>query len=411
MVNSTQSSKQTLTLLYDQVSPGAEVSGSRQNLGEEAASGIKLLKNEWAEIKYIEVDSPTVAATGAAEALEQIIPVIDGKKFQGGTSLILRADLDSLQLVARESFAREMEAGNHETRMLFNMGLTLPELVAKGVASNPTWLLRNTTIKVGEAGKINFEYLVGNSPLVDTFRIKCYGVKYTSKQILEFYIAKAYGGARRIPLIDPKSGRDFSFNITASSLQALDFTKLIGGNDVQLQGGVEIKTLDRWARNDVATTANTDYVMSFDDNNVRDRDQNMDFDLDDETLILITNVGIKKDAAGSLLDVKISVNDEEMFFERTRPGNNLDFGRVSAIGAGIDPKDHLFKSVPAIDPVFMSNETGRVIIKDNGTAILDGTNFNAGVMVVIQGFTIKNPAFKQNTQNIIGLTPGVDQSL
>ena len=133
MVQATQSQKQTMTLLYDKISTGAEVSGSRANLGEESASGIKLLKNEWAEIKYIEVDSPTVAATGAAEALEQLIPVIDGKIYQGGSNVILRADLNALQMVPRETFAREMEAGNNGTRKIYSLGLTLPELVAMGV--------------------------------------------------------------------------------------------------------------------------------------------------------------------------------------------------------------------------------------------------------------------------------------
>ena len=407
MVQATQSQKQTLTLLYDQVTSGSITSGTRANLGEESTSGIKLLKNEWAEIKYIEVDAPTVAATGVAEKLEQLIPVIDGKKFQGGSNVILRADLDALQCVPRQNFAREMDAGENETRKIFSLGLTLPELVAMGVQSNPALLLRNTTIKVSEAGKINFEYLIGNAALTDTFRVKCYGVKYTSKDVLEWYIANAYGGARRIPLRDPKTGRDFSFTLSPVSMQASDFTKLIGGNDHQLQGGVEVKALSRWARNGAATTANTDYVLSFDDSNVDTRDQNMDWDVDSQTLYLITHCGIKKDSAGSLLDVSISANDETMFFERTRPGNNLNFGRITAPAAGVNPSDHSFKGIPAIPPVFISNETGKVIIKDNGTAIADGTAMGAGVMVVLLGLVIKNPAFQANVPNFVGAPAGV----
>ncbi len=63
--------------------------------------------------------------------------------------------------------------------------------------------------------------------------------------------------------------------------------------------------------------------------------------------------------------------------------------------------------MPAIDPVFISNETGQVIIKDDGTAILDGTNMGAGVMIVVEGYIIKNPAYKQDQANTINAPGGV----
>ena len=94
MVTPTSSRRVTYETLYDVTitsNPGADI---RAKMGEDTTR--KLLSQEAAEITEIEIISPLVGGTGAGEALEQVIPVIDGKLYLGGDQVIIRADLDSV---------------------------------------------------------------------------------------------------------------------------------------------------------------------------------------------------------------------------------------------------------------------------------------------------------------------------
>jgi len=398
-MEATDSKIQTLQIVYDQQDSSTPASGVIANIGEEAASGIVLLKNQWAELKFIEIETP-LDTSGVAENIEHIKPVIDGSKFRGGNKIILRADNDSLIPAPRVTFAQNIELGDHGSRRPWSLGLTLPELLKHNINANPGLIMRNTTIKTKEGGTIDMESEIGNAALTDNMRVRIYAVKYLDAKVLEFFMKAIYGRARRVGLKDFKSGRDFSFTVAAKSFDANDFDKLIGGNEQDLQSGIEIDLLDFWARNALATTVNTDYALSSDDNTQVDRrERNMDFDLKEDELVVVTNLGLRPHANHQ--DLRIDVNDKIMFTDTIQDGmNNLDFGRITAPSAGAEPSDHEYRGVPSIEPVFISGEQGKVIIKDTGTAIADGTNHGAGDLVVLRGWKIKNKGFKGNKPSI-----------
>ena len=391
-MKATPSQQAVFTLLYDNQVTSTPASGTIANVAEESNADLKLNKNEVAEIKYIEVETP-LSSTGTAEALEYLRPIIDGKDYQGGDLLRLRADNDSLIPIPKSRIAHTLQAGMYGSRVIFDLGLTLPELVSMGVDQNQNLILENTTIKTREAGKINFKYEIGNAAITDNFRVKAYGVRYTDLDVANIYVQLAYGGGRRVSISDPRNGRSFSTVINPNFRDSRnDFTKLIGGNDMDLNGGVTVHKFNYWARNNAATTASKDFSLSFDDGQVDAREQNMDLEIDDQTLWWIRKLGLR--AHSNHLDTKITCNDVEVFRERIRDSiNNLEFGRVSATSASAEPSDHLYKPLPTIPAVFGHNETLKVLFQDTGSVIADGSNFNAGSLVAWDGLKIVDPNF------------------
>ena len=373
---------------------GGKAANLRENMGEDSTR--KLLSQEAAEITEIQIISPLVGATGVGEALEQVIPVIDGKLYLGGDQVIIRGDLDSMYVPPKPTIKGELVTGPTQAqRTVFKFGTGLPDLA--GIIDAAPWrIAENTTIKTRVDGKIDMQFLVGNTAIVGDFRVILKGWRYNERTVIEEFMRRVYGQARPVAFIDPLTGRDFSFVVPARQINADKFTELIGGED-QPEDAVNVKRLLRWARNDVATTPNTDFPLSFDDNNVAARDNDMDFRVDENNLIVINRLGVRP-ATNHLL-TKIEVNTNRMMQEETviDAKNDLLYGReeTSAVGAAVSVFEHKFRELPSIQKVTISNETGKVIIKDDGTAIADGTNFGAGSLVVLDALQVFDPNFSR----------------
>mgnify|MGYP006206211571 FL=1 len=393
MGRSTESKKVTFEVLFDGTISSDPAASIRANMTQ-----AQLLSGQSAEICYLEVTSPMVGSSGAGEALEQIVPVIDGKKYLGGSETIIRADLDANISPPRSTLRAESVVGNtYGRRQQVVFGKGMPEINAD---ANPSDILNNTTIKVKPRGTINFEYLIGNSAITEPFTVKAYGWKYYNEDILEENMARVYGRARPIVLGDRMANRTFAVTYPAKRAIAKEITHLIGGED-QEQDQTHINKFFRWARNGVATTVNTKFDLSFDSSNVDTEDQNMDWDVESDELRIIQGLGIR--AGTNHLDTLIEANGETMLDvetrvqgsdpDGTRGDNDLFFGRAvanSAVGAAVGIQEHLFLPPPRIFPIAGHNETLKVQYRDTGTAIADGTNFAAGSLAVVDGLLIKS---------------------
>lgn len=402
MVNPTDANFVSYETLYDKTVTSTPAANIRANIGED--DNRKILAQQAIEITEIEIVSPLIAASGIGEALEQIVPVVDGKLYLGGDQILIRGDLDSMFAPPKPSNLGEVTSGpNQGKRMVFKLGTGLPDLA--GVIDSEPWrIIENTTIKTRVKGNLDFQYLIGNTAITGTFRVIAKGWRYRTAQTIEKFMRMVYGQPRRVPYIDPVSGRDFSFTYPARTISADKFTELIGGED-QPPEGVNVKRLLRWARNLIATTPNTPFDLSFDDGKVDARSNNMDFDVDPNELLAFMKLGIRPGANNLLVDIR--VNDNTMTSEEAvvSAKNDLIFGRKTATGAGITSFLHDFRELPQIQQITVSNETGVVRIKDDGTAVAAGANFGAGTLVVLDALQIQNPAFER--QQVVTRTPSV----
>ena len=393
MVSPTNANFVSYETLYDVTVTGGLAANIQTKIGEDTTR--KILSQQAAEICEIEIVPPIVAATGAAEALEQVKLIIDGEQYLGGDRMIIRADLDSMYAPPKPSNLGEVQTGvNQGKRNVFKFGLGLPDLA--GVINMSPWrIIENTTPKTEVEGNIDIEILVGNTPITGDFRIILKGWRYRTQETINKFMRAVYGQARRVGMLDPVSGRDFSFTYPAVPTNTENFTKLIGGDD-QDPNQVTVKRLLRWARNGKATTPNTDFAMSFDDGNVDTRDQEMEFDVNRDKVLVFNKLGVRPGTNN--LFTKVEINNEVMTREENVPSakNDLIFGRKTAIGAGITAFLHDFRQLPAIQPLFISNETGEVIIRDDGTAVADGTNFGNGTLVVLDALEVFDPLFDRS---------------
>lgn len=392
MVTPTNSNFVSYENLYDITVTGGLAANLRTNIGEDTTR--KILAQQAVEICQIEIVSPLVGATGVGEALEQIRFVIDGQVYLGGNNVIIRADLDSNYSPPLPTNQGENLSGVQQVqRNNFKLGLGLPDL-APVINAQPWRIIENTTVKTRVEGNIDVEVLVGNTAILADFRIILKGWRYRTQETIQKYMRAVYGQPRRVPMIDPVSGRDFSFTYPAIPANTENFTKLIGG-DAQDPNQVNLRRILRWARNGIATTPNTDFAMSFDDSNVDTRDQNMELSVPRDRVVVLTKLGVRPGT--NHLFTKVEVNGEILTQEETVPAakNDLLFGRdpTSATGGAITMFLHKFQQLPHLQPLFISNETGEVIIRDDGTAVADGTNFGAGSLVVLDGFEVNDPLF------------------
>lgn len=402
MVLSTQSQYGFLDLIYDQTNSSTPASGTTTNIGTETDSALKLLKNQVAEVKFVEITSPLTAATGATEKLEFIRPKIDGQDYQGGKWLRIRADADSNVSPHRALITEGENFGPFGSRAgCFDWGLTMPELVQLNVDRNSSMAIYNTTPKIRENGTIDWVFTVGNAALTGTWRVKVYAVRYTSLDVANRFEQLTWAGGRRVEFVDNRNGRDFNTFISPNYGDAAkDWTKLPGGNDISLRNGVDIRRFNYWARNKGATTASTEFNLSFLDSKVNAVEQNMDIAVDDNELYMVTELGLRDGTNHK--DLLVRANDRLVFTDRTVDAvNNYTFGRRNAQGAGVTFKSYQYRALPKCNPIYGHNEQFKVLIKDSGSTIADGTNFGNGDLVVWGGWYIKDPLLQAARPNKI----------
>lgn len=388
MVIKTSSKKVTFERLYS-VTLGAIAA----NLLSQSATS-RLDNGVSAEICYAVVRSPLTAA-GVGEAFEFFEPYIDGKVYGGGGLLQVRGDLDSCQNPPVETFRGDQVlgpegTGDRRSKMIYGLGL--PDLASKPMSAEMglgNAILQNTTVKVKPGGTIAVQYKVGNTATTDNTVIELWGYKYATEEVLQQYMARVYGRAHQITMFDKIALRTFSLTYQAIPALIENWGKLIGGQDQDGKSGSEIivKKLIRWARNAKATTANTRYDLKMDNDQVDNDYNDMKFDLKDNELMVVQKVGVI--CGTEHQETFIRVNDQDSLDAYTSPNYNpLIFGRDTETGAAVAIYNHRFRPMPAIDPVFIHGETGKVQILDDGTAIADGTNFGAGSLVCIEALKI-----------------------
>lgn len=421
MVQGTSPKLTRREMLYDVMLTGAQNASSFAiAMGKDTNVNRVINRNEWAEIKYIEVISPLIAATGASDHLDAVRPLIDGQTHRGGDKYIIRADLDNNIAHAPSQLAREIIAGGQiYVRKFLPLGLTLTELLQMGVEKNPQLLLQNTTLKTKENGSINWTLDTDTAGTAGNIEIRAWGNRYTDADLLDSIIHRVYGQGegRRIELRDPHTNRDFGFTINPKNIDHDHFDTLLGGNNQDLAGGVEVDRFFRWAQNKAATNPNQEYDMNFDVGNVATSDQALSDPfsykngIPDDVLVLIDRLGLNPHANHS--EIRVQLNQQyvlkEMSFTPSVVGggtaatlNHLEFGRATAIGPAVTFADHQFNALPEIPPIFASGEQLKVMIVDNGTAIAAGTSYGAGDLLVMTGWRIKTPEYKGSKPKPLG---------
>jgi hypothetical protein len=402
MVKATPSQQVFLDLIYDQQVTNTPASGTITNIGTETDSALKLLKNQVAEVRFVEITSPLSTAGGLTEKIEYIRPKIDGQDYQGGKWIRMRADADSNVSPHRALLQDEATFGAYGSRSgSFDFGYGLVELVERGVDQNQSLILQNCTPKIREAGTIDWVFEIGNAALTGNLRVKVYALRYTSLDVANKFTQLAYSGGRKVDLVDNRNGRDFTTTISPEYGDAAkDWTKLLGGNDMKLRNGVNVQKFHYWARNKGATTASVEFNLSFLDSKVNKVEQNMDIAVDDNELYYVTELGLRDGTNHK--DLLVRANDKIIWTDRTVDGvNNYKFGRLNSQSLLTTFKSYQYRSVPNINPLFGSNEQFKVLIKDSGSTIADGTNFGNGDLVVWGGFHITDPLYSADRANRI----------
>lgn len=412
MVQGTSSKLIRRECLYDVTLTGAQNAGAFGiALGKDTNVNRTCNRGEWFEIKWLEIISPLVAATGASDHLDAVRPLIDGQTHRGNDKYILRGDLDNnIQYAPNQNLLELQAGGNVNVRKFIPLGLTLGELVQLGVDKNPQLLLQNTTLKTKEAGIPNFTLDIDTGGTTGQIEVRAWGDRYTDADLLDSFIHRVYGNGegRRIPLMDPESNRDFSFTINPKNLDHGHFDYLIGGNNQDLAGGVNVDRFFRWAQNKNATSVNAEYDMNFANSNVATSDQALSDPfsfkngIPNNALVLIDKLGLNPHANHS--EVRIQCNQQyirkDLAFAPSVVGggtavflNHLEFGRSTSIGPAVTFPMHRFRPLPSIRPIFASNEQLKVMILDNGTQIPAGSTYGAGDLLIMGGWLIQTPEY------------------
>lgn len=408
-------------MLYDVNLTGAQNASSFAiAMGKDTNVNRVINRGEWAEVKYVEVISPLIAATGASDHLDAIRPFFDGAVHRGNDKYIIRADLDNSIAFAPNQLSKELLAsGQIYVRKFLALGLTLTELLQMGVESNPQLLLQNTTLKTKENGSINWTLDTDTGGTAGQIEVRGWGNRYTDADLLDSILHRVYGQGegRRIELRDPHTNRDFGFTINPKNIDHSHFDALLGGNNQDLAGGVSVDRFFRWAQNTKATNPNQEYDMNFDVGNVSTSDQalsdpfSLKNGIPDDALVLYDRLGLNPHANHS--EIRIQLNQQyiskEMSFTPSVVGggtavtlNHLEFGRATAIGPAVVFSDHQFNALPEIAPIFASGEQLKIMIVDNGTAIPAGTTYGAGDLLVATGWYIKSPEYKGTKPKPLG---------
>lgn len=404
MVQGTSSKMARLECLYDVTLSGAQnASATGIKIGAETNTNRVINRGEWAEIKWLEIISPLVAATGVGDNVAALRPYIDGNNHRGNDKVILRCDLDNLVAYPPTSQNGENQAGGHIfMRQFVPLGMTLPELIELGVERNPQLLLKNTTLKTKEAGSINFQVDIDTGGTTGNIEVRAWGVRYTDPELLDGMIQRVYGSGegKRIQLLDPLSNRDFSFTLNPKNLGSKYFDTLLGGNNQALAGGVEVDRFHRWSRNNNATTVNQEYDMSFSNGtNVLDTDKALSDPfsfkngIPKDYLVMYDGIGLNPHANHS--EIRIQTNQQYVFKDLLSAGiNHLEFGRSTAVGPAVTFANHQFRPIPRIKPIFASGEQLKFMIVDTGTQIPAGTTFGAGDLICATGLLVRSPEYE-----------------
>jgi len=241
------------------------------------------------------------------------------------------------------------------------------------MSNNP---LLSTTLKYSES--ITFECLAGATPINAAYRIRLWGYVYKEAELPTVFGTMG-GGIPGRPdlfalLIDKARGRELPMRRDTPGgipVNGNTWKTLPGGKD---QAIPKINPFIRYAYNKKATDGmQGDYQFRYDIQNVDDSDENMYFDFNALSALLVVGLGIRADAAGHLAKTALKIAGDyhpKVLIPTDYDDNPLHFGLVYPF---IHPgllEIPFYYAIPKLErPYLIGGEIGMVVVKDDGTAV------------------------------------------
>jgi len=236
--------------------------------------------------------------------------------------------------------------------------------VAFGTPSTPG--MANTTLKAKD--KIGIRVYAGDSDVTADFRIRVYGVLYsTDAELREAFGSTVYGHrGREGVIVDMSRGRRLPFAKDEVSVSIKNFDKFVGG---MKQDKPIVMPFFRYAYNAKPTTANVEYEFNYEAGEVDASEQALYFDFEKDEALLIKHLGVKTVEHLKYLGVKLGDHSypKPNMFRVDAPSNPFNFGHAYPLFPSDMP---VFLPIPTLVYGYMvNNEKGRVIVMDDGTSI------------------------------------------
>ncbi len=331
-----------LRVLADYTHTGVQAANTTAKPTPRAVLG-ELERDERAEIVFAEIFAPVDG--GAEEPLRKIILVLDGEKY--GEYVSLSGVHSSVMAPPK----RSIWGGK-----LYSFGTPM--------SNNP---LASTTLKYSET--ITFECLAGAAQITGDYRIRLWGYVYKVTELPTVF------GSMIFPttLVDRPRGRTLTLGGKLPIPVNGDTWKTLpGGKD---QAVPKINPFIRFAYNKVATDGmQGDYQFRYENGNVDDSDENLYFDFNGLSALLVVGLGVRPDAAGNLAKTALKIAGDyhpKGLIPTSLADNPLHFGLAYPyLNPGL-PELPLYYAIPKLEkPYLIWEEIGMVVIKDGGTAVL-----------------------------------------
>lgn len=275
---------QELSILGDWTHSGTQAAGTLFTPSAHQG-GAELDTGEVAEVLYAEV-FPPVTSAGAIEDLRYINFTLDRKDTRNLVTLSGRKD--SLMTPPRTKILStgwdRGKPGRINNRIYNSIVIPFGKGIEDAI-NDPIPALTATTMKYKD--EITIITQAGSTDVTADYRIRLWGYKYQQDVIprLPSSLSKA------INFFDRYSGMQVTIPGNAVTINHDNWTSLPGGPD---QDFPFINPFWRFAQNANATTANTPYQFRFDNGNVADQREDMQFAFDSQQkMLLINGLGVR----------------------------------------------------------------------------------------------------------------------
>ncbi|MGQ9698294.1 MAG: hypothetical protein ACUVRO_09900 [Armatimonadota bacterium] len=305
----------------------------------------ELESNQVGEVVFVEI-FPPVTTGGVAEALENIILVLDGKPYG-----------DYINLIGTDTHNFCPPLTNAMNGQILAFGTPLVNVVkGRGVSA----LLEGICPKFNKT--VTIEARAGAGGISADYRIRLWGYRYPAQE-LDRLIGKVGG---MITLFDDRTNRKLSLKKDTVQATWETWTQLPGGLD---QAPPKIFPLVRYAKNAKATTPNTPYQFRHDTGDVATREEDLYFPFDiEEKVLVIKGLGVR--APAHLKETFLNIDGKDRPRSRiptTQFNNPLHFGRAYPLLPNDVP---LYYTIPKFDRRYMIwHDKGYVACQDDGTQI------------------------------------------
>jgi len=325
-----------LRVLYDAIHTGAQAVNVWWRPTPRAGGG-ELERDERAEVVFAEIFSP-VTALGVEEELLKVVPVLDGTEYNQYVALNgIRA--------SNMAPAKNHLWGNK----LYSFGTPM--------SNNP---LLSTTLKYSQT--IAIAALCGPAvAITQNYRVRLWGFIYKTSELERDF------GVMNFPaqIVEKARNRVITLNKAPIPVNADTWKTLPGGKDQSIP---KINPFVHYARNVFATNGlGGDYQFRFDNGNVLESDENMQWDFDDQDVLIVEGLGVK--APVNLASIGLLIDGDyhpRNLFPTTQFENEMNFGfgfPMWPVGVPV------FYSIPKLDkPLVINNEIGTVVARDDTTA-------------------------------------------